>query len=851
MASDRQSITFKVIIGYLLFAVLAGVAVWFVYSQVRTYTDMAEAGIEGNQKLYLVGDAAADLYEAESLSRQLIQSGSSEDLTRYQQKVEEIEETLDALTRTYKESFLIVEVDSIRYLLAQKTNNLQELLHLRSQQGDQSYYSKVLNELQRMNGNFGEPDYEARWTNLEPHQRRYLQKLLEFSDLDAPNTVTSESLDSLVSQVKSVLIDFETADREYRRTLRATEDELLASEIEINGQLRSLLSAIEEEEREASVAQVNEAQEMVRNTSLTIAILGAASFLVILIFLFLVIKDVSRSQRYRVQLEDAKQYTEALLKTREQFMATVTHDLRSPLNTVEGYTDLLQNTNLNNTQSHYLKQLKSSSAYILRLVNDLLDMAKLEAGKMSIEIIPFNPRNLIEDTVQNAIPARPSEVVEVKVEIDPALNRPIKSDPFRIRQILTNLITNAIKFTEEGEVKITAELNNKGIQSRLVIAVKDTGIGISEKKKGQIFEEFSQEDSSIEKRFGGSGLGLAITKKLTELLDGDIKFHSTPGKGSVFVVSIPIQKAELTREIQTEDTTVSIATNLIPATKEGSEKTAYSAQENQAQKSTADNQAIMAHQTKEETQDQSTPLKALLVDDEPAQLGLISEFIRSTGLEFETAANGKEALNKLESEKFDIILTDIQMPSMDGFDLLEAIKANPEIAEIPIIALSGRADVSKREYLEKGFTGSLLKPYSSKKLLGLIEQSLNISLNSPFSPSQSATITDKQFSLEEIRMFASGEQEALNSILSIFIDSTLKNLEALQDRLREGKKEEIQKIAHKMLPMFRQLKVHSIVHQLEFLETTDPQNIVEQHFLTLRKETNQLLKELGKEIGES
>lgn len=838
MASEKQSITFKVIIGYLLFAVLAGVAVWFVYSQVRTYTDMAEAGIEGNQKLYLVGDAAADLYEAESLSRQLIQSGSSEDLSRYQQKVEEIEETLDALTRTYRESFLKVEVDSIRYLLNQKTNNLQELLHLRSQQGDQSYYSKVLNELQRMNGNFGEPEYEARWTNLEPHQRRYLQKLLEFSDLDAPNTVATESLDSLVNQVKTVLIDFETADREYRRTLRATEDELLASEIEINGQLRSLLSAIEEEEREASVDQVNEAQEMVRNTSLTIAILGAASFLVILIFLFLVIKDVSRSQRYRVQLEDAKQYTEALLKTREQFMATVTHDLRSPLNTVEGYTDLLQNTNLNSTQSHYLKQLKSSSAYILRLVNDLLDMAKLEAGKMGTEILPFNPRNLIEDTVQNAIPARPSEVVEVKVEIDPALNRPIKSDPFRIRQILTNLVTNAIKFTEQGEVKITAELNNQGLQSRLVIAVKDTGIGISEKKKGQIFEEFSQEDSSIEKRFGGSGLGLAITKKLTELLGGDIKLHSESGKGSVFVVSIPIEKAELTREIKAEDTTVSIATSLIPAAEK----------ENQTGKITADDHAIITQLDKDESQDESTPLKALLVDDEPAQLGLISEFIRSTGMEFETAENGKEALKKLELEKFHIILTDIQMPSMDGFELLEAIKANPKIAEIPIIALSGRADISTWEYLEKGFTGSLLKPYSSKKLLGLIEKSLNTKLHSPLSPNQSSTITDKQFSLEEIRMFAAGEQEALNSILSIFIDSTLSNLEALQDLFEEEKNEDIQKIAHKMLPMFRQLKANTIVQQLEFLESSNPQNIVKEHLLILRKETLQLVEELQKEI---
>lgn len=842
MASDRQSITFKVIIGYLLFAVLAGMAVWFVYSQVRNYTEMAEAGIEGNQKLYLVGDAAADLYEAESLSRQLIQSGNSQDLDRYEEKIEEIEETLDALTRTYKESFLRVEVDSIRYLLNEKTNNLHDLLHLREQQGDQSYYSRVLDELQRMNGNFGEPDNDQRWSNLEPHQRRYLQKLLEFSEFDSPSTVTTESLDSLVDQVKTVLIDFEAADRAYRRTLRATEDELLASEIEINGQLRNLLSAIEEEEREASVDQVNEAQDMVRNTSRTIAILGAASFLVILIFLFLVIKDVSRSQRYRNELEVAKQYTEALLKSREQFMATVTHDLRSPLNTVEGYTDLLQNTNLNSTQTHYLKQLKSSSAYILRLVNDLLDMAKLEAGKMSIEILPFNARNLIEDTVQNSIPARPSETVKIKVEVDQALNKPVKSDPFRIRQILTNLVTNAIKFTEKGEVKVTAKLNNAGIQSRLIISVRDTGIGISEIKKEQIFEEFSQEDSSIEKRFGGSGLGLAITKKLTELLKGDIKLYSESGKGSEFVVSIPIEKVTLIRDDRPEDTTVSIATNLVPS-REGS------LAEDESVPLTTANRTPDTAEAGGESQDFPQAIKALLVDDEPAQLGLISEFIKSTGLKFETAGNGKEALKKLDSNEYHIVLTDIQMPSMDGFELLEAIKANPDTAKVPVIALSGRADVSTTEYLEKGFTGSLLKPYSSRKLLGLIEQSLKINLSRPSSNNESTTTDHGYYSLEEIRMFAGGEQSALNSILRIFIDSTINNLEALQRGFEEDQKQEIQKIAHKMLPMFRQLKANIIVQQLEFLETTDPDEIVKEHLQVLRKETNKLVEELRKQIS--
>lgn len=804
MENDRQSITFKVVIGYLLFAALAAVAVWFVYSQVRSYTEMAEAGISSNKKLYLVGDAATNLYEAESLSRQLIQSGSPKDLELYDEQIEDIQLTLNSLKDTYTDSFLKTEIDSINSLLSQKSANLKELVELRQEAGNQSYYSKVLAEIQRMNGNFGEPDYDNKFPNLEPHQRRLVAKILEFSTTDSPATVTTETLDSLVTSVKNVLLDFEAADRRYRQTLRNKENQLLANEVEINSQLRNLLSAIEKEEREASMAQVAESQEMVRDTSRTIAILGAVSFLVIFVFLFLVVRDVTRSQQYRKQLEDAKQYAESLLKSREQFMATVTHDLRSPLNTVEGYTDLLQNTQLNHTQNHYLKQLQKSTSYILRLVNDLLDLAKLEAGKMTVEMLPFNAKNLIEDTVEGAIPAQKSENVKVKVQVDEALNRNVKSDPFRIKQILINLVTNACKFTNEGNVTITANLNNQSLNSQLVISVKDTGIGISEAKREAIFEEFSQEDSSIEKRFGGSGLGLAITKKLTELLQGKIELHSETGKGSEFVVHIPVEKA--------------------------------------------DNAPTPVQKEEPKLSEKAGNYKVLVVDDEPAQLGLISEFIKSTGLSLETSNNGEEALQKLKTGNFDIVLTDIQMPKMDGMELLATIKKNPKTANLPVVALSGKADIAPKDYLEKGFKGSLLKPYSSTKLLHIIEEALEVDLIKIESSENGNERTSENYSLEEVRLFAGGDKVALKTIILTFIRSTMNNLNTLQEAFDEGKKENIPEIAHKMLPMFRQLKADTIVKQLDYLETTDVSQIGREHLQVLRKEVTALTEELESEV---
>lgn len=803
MKENKQSITYTVIVGYLVLTALAAFAVWFIYSQVIDYTSMAENNLSSNKRLLLVGQAATNLYEAESLSRQLIQTGETEKLDAYKSEIDTIRNTLDSLNRTSVGTDLTQEIDSINLLLSLKIENLQELLELREREGNQSYYSRVISELQRVDENFGNRDYDERFKDLAPHQRRVLVKLLEYSERDNAQQITTQTLDSLVQSVKTVLTELEIADRRFRRTIRDTENQLLANEVNLNSQLRNLLSTIEAEERRTSLSQVSERQDMVKSTSRTIGVLGAVSFTVILVFLFLVMRDVTRSQRYRNELEEAKQYAESLLKSREQFMATVTHDLRSPLNTVIGYTDLLERTELSRSQSHYLNHLKKSSDYILHLVDDLLDLSKLEAGKMTIENLSFNPRNLIEDTVENAVPVQKCEEVDVKVEVSEDLNRMVKSDPFRIKQVITNLVTNACKFTEEGSIEIKAFLETRNRKNLLVIRVKDTGIGISEEKKEAIFEEFSQEDSSIEKRFGGSGLGLAITKKLTQLLKGTIELESEHGKGSEFTIRIPVKLVD---------------TKEIPVPQE-------------------------APQPMEEM----SRFSVLIVDDEPAQLSLLSEFIKATGMAIETSNNGKEAVKKLEAKKFDLVLTDIQMPKMSGIELLNYIRKNPKTENIPVLALSGQATKSPEEYLEIGFNGSLLKPYSSSHLLQKIGEVLKTEIKKPTGKIESNT-SSRNYSLEEVELFAGGDKQALNIILRAFIESTRSNVEALNQAYLKGKKKRIAAIAHKMLPMFRQLKVKAIVNQLEILESTDAEKFQDVNVERLTEEINELLKEIEGEI---
>lgn len=798
MTKKRPSITITVFAGYILLAALAGFAVWFIYNQVITFTNMTEGNMNGNEKLLLVGEAATQLYEAESLSRQLIQNGDLEGLQAYTSKIDSIKTTLLSLERSDTDKSLAQEVDSINTLLSQKANNLEELLELRAGGETDSYYLRVLSELQKVDETFEIPNYEQRFKELEPHQRKVLIKLLEYSKMENPET-TNLSADSLVNAVKLVLSDLEKQERKYRVALKSKENELLANEIKLNNRLRSLLSTLETEEREKTLKQVSNWQETVEETSKTIALIGAVSLMVILIFVFLVIRDVSRSQKYRKQLENAKVYAESLLKSREQIMNTVTHDLRSPLNTVVGYTGLLEKTALNKSQNRYLKQLKKSSNYLLHLVNDLLDLSKLEAGKMSIEELTFNPKNLIEETVENAIPPEKPETVSVSVNISDELDQPVVTDPFRLKQILTNLVSNACKFTPKGRIEVNAFLEKENI---LCIEVKDTGIGISKEQREKVFEEFSQEDHTIEKKYGGSGLGLAISKKLTLLLHGEITLESEPGTGSTFTIRIPVKISEKVN----------------------------------VEKPPALENTINFKE-----------ISVLLVDDEPSQLGLLTELIKAHGMSYRTAANGKEALQKLEDKKADLVLTDIQMPEMDGFELLRSIQNDQDLKHIPIIALSGQSHIPSEDYLKKGFSGNLLKPYSSEKLLQLIGSILRVEFKeeaqevSPVDP-------NKPYTLREIKTFSGGDQQALNAILESFIQSTLTNTANLREASSEKDYEKVSAVAHKMLPMFRQLQIEHLVPTLEILESDDLDFVKSINIDALSEKIEQVLRLLQNEI---
>lgn len=759
-------------------------ALWFVYGQVVAISENTKVGNLNNQKLFLISEAATNLFTIEGISRDIIQNQNTQELPRLKAQIDTVSAIIDSLKTVSDDLFITQELDSVNLLLEQKAKNIEELLELRRRGTTDSYYAKVISRLQKIDDLFEEDNYEEQLKDFDPATRNAIIGFIRFSEQEYANRLTERSADSLVNSLKQVLSELEAQERRMMFTINEKENELLENDRNISAQLRKLRTEIEQDEIRKSVAQVSQSQAMLQRTSFIIGVIGITAILTILVFIILIQRDTNRSQKYRQELETSKNLAESLLKSRNQIMAAVTHDLRSPLNSVIGYADLLQNSNLNNKQLHYLGHLRNSSNYILRLVNDLLDLSKLESGKISMEHLPFRFKNILDESLQNTIPQPDAKQLQITISVGKKLDNPIVSDPFRLQQILTNLLSNAYKFTSKGSISIEADLrkiNNN--PNTLHVKICDTGIGIAPENQKHIFDEFAQADENIEKQFGGYGLGLSITKRLTQLLGGSIYVESQLGKGTCFIFHFPVTSAE---------------------------KNSISAFENSA--------PIPTHLSHKHV---------LIVDDDATQRSLTADIVAQTKAKITTAASTDEALEKLKNHRFELILTDIQMPGEDGFLLLKHIKKNPKTKSVPVIAISGKTDVTAADYLDHGFSASLLKPYKNQDLILLLEKFLNTTITISEEVNSQSLPETKNFKLHSLSQFTQGDLSSLKAILKTFKNSTEESLKELNELAKHQDIEGLSRISHRMLPMFRQLEMHTIV--LEELENQkiSPEDVVE------------------------
>ena len=802
MKERNRFITGKVVVGYLLLIAIAVYAVSYIYNIVEQVAVEDFSDNQNRTKIYLVTNTLSLLYESEALGQLIVMQQG--EITHFNRTLNKARHNLDSLRTYITDSVQLHKIDTIELLLERKRWNARRLLDTWKEANTDSLYivnferimaipDTVINELQVQERIEVKQD-----TVVVPRRKRgFFRRLAEaFAPAKEDTSIVVNSTfqvikdtlvnaynptDTIVSVLRSIQDSVTWQRKRLMELLIERAANLRYSNSIITQEINQILRDIEEEEVNASLARLYKKQTLVHAASRKIGLIAVSSILVALLFLALISHDISRSMFYRKQLEKAKLVAENLLRSREKLILTISHDIRAPLSSIMGYIELLQRRHPDARQQYYLENMRSSSDHVLSLVNDLLDYQRLESGQIELHRLPFRVPALFQEIGMSFRPLAEAKNLQLEWVLQPEeMEQVYLGDTIRLRQVVSNLLSNAIKFTDEGKVSLIVSIEQvESYQYALVILVRDTGPGIPYEERERIFGEFARLYGT--EQVEGFGLGLSITRKLVQLMHGTLTLESEEGEGSRFKVCVPLPLAGnqfMAVDMPTKEADPEEALPTLDPSLAGQQVT------------------------------------CLLVDDDPLQLALTEELLKQSQVEVVCCTNPHKVCEWLRSRSFAVVITDIQMPQMDGYQLLRMIReSGMEGADrLPVVALSANVGKEQEHYREAGFTAFLNKPFTAAQLISLLNELLKVRLE-----------PCAGFDFSSLTAFAGEDSEASMGILRTFIEETQKSIEGLMVARAATDRVEAGRIAHKLIPLFAMLGANSLVQHLRLLEKQDPE----------------------------
>ena len=515
-----------------------------------------------------------------------------------------------------------------------------------------------------------------------------------------------------------------------------------------------------------------------RTRSIIEIILGV---LVLMAGLLVLFRDINLRNELELELRKAKQQAEDNANAKEQFMANMSHEIRTPMNSILGFSKLLDKTPLNEKQSEYLKSITNSGSNLLSIINDILDFSKIEAGKLQLEKINFNLHDLLSAIQVMFYQKAFEKNIGFAVHKEKILPSMVFGDPTRLNQILVNLINNAIKFTQQGSVELNCEV--KHIEHNLVtlvFRVKDSGIGIPKDKIEHVFERFNQGNKETTRKFGGTGLGLAIVKDLIELQNGEIYVKSKEGFGSEFVVTLSFPL---------------VFENASPA-----------------QENTKFEYEKLAHGDK----------NILLVEDNTLNQKLAIEYLSDFGFLVDSASNGEEAIQKLNGNKYDLVLMDIQMPVLDGYNTTKLIRKQLKL-NLPVIAMTAHVtNAEKEKCINAGMDDYISKPFMEKDLYEIIAKHLQLKTKlikfEGNEAIQKPTTEGKLVNTQDLIDLSRGNNQFIFEMIDIYTEQNPADLNEIAKAINEQNYDNIRMIAHRMKTSVGFMGIASLLQPLSDIE---------------------------------